>query len=91
VVRLAPRLTVNEIEAALVAVRAGHGITRVLSYQVAEELAAGALVRLLRAYEPPALPVSLVAASAEPAPRVRAFLQHAVPVLAALAVVRAEG
>jgi len=91
VVRLAPRLTVNEIEAALVAVRAGHGITRVLSYQVAEELAAGALVRLLRAYEPPALPVSLIAASAEPPPRVRAFLQHAVPALSALAVVRAEG
>jgi len=33
-VRLSPRLTANEIEAALVAVRAGHGITRVLSYQV---------------------------------------------------------
>jgi DNA-binding transcriptional LysR family regulator len=91
VVRLAPRLTVNEIEAALVAVRAGHGITRVLSYQVAEELAAGTLVRLLRAYEPPALPVTLVAAAAEPLPRVRAFLQHAVPALSALEVVRAEG
>jgi DNA-binding transcriptional LysR family regulator len=91
VVRLAPRLTVNEIEAALVAVRAGHGITRVLSYQVADELAAGTLVRLLRAYEPPALPVSLVTASAEPPPRVRAFLEHAMPVLSALAVVQAEG
>jgi DNA-binding transcriptional LysR family regulator len=91
VVRLVPRLTVNEIEAALVAVRAGHGIARVLSYQVAEELAAGALVRLLRTYEPPALPVSLVAASAEPPPRVRAFLQHAVPELSALAVVQAKG
>jgi DNA-binding transcriptional LysR family regulator len=91
VVRLTPRLTVNEIEAALVAVRAGHGITRVLSYQVAEEVAAGTLVRLLRAYEPPALPVSLVAASSEPPPRVRAFLEHAVSALSALAVVRAEG
>ena len=91
VVRLAPRLTVNEIEAALVAVRAGHGITRVLSYQVAEELAAGTLLWLLRAYEPPALPVSLVTASAEPPPRVRAFLQHAIPALSALTVVRAEG
>jgi DNA-binding transcriptional LysR family regulator len=90
VVRLAPRLTVNEIEAALVAARGGHGITRVLSYQVAEELAAGTLVRLLRSYEPPALPVSLVAASVEPPPRMQAFLQHAVPALSALAVVRAE-
>ena len=91
VVRLAPRLTVNEIEAALVAVRAGHGIARVLSYQVAEDLAAGTLVRLLRAFEPPALPVSLVAASADPPSRVRAFLEHAVPALSALAVVQAEG
>lgn len=90
VVRLAPRLTVNEIEAALVAVRAGHGVTRVLSYQVADELAAGTLVRLLRAYEPPALPVGLVCASAEPPSRVRAFLAHAVPRLSALAVVRTE-
>ena len=91
VVRLAPRLTVNEIEAALVAVRAGHGVTRVLSYQVAEEVAAGVLVRLLRAFEPPALPVSLVTASVDPPPRVRAFVAHAVPLLSALPVVRAEG
>jgi DNA-binding transcriptional LysR family regulator len=91
VVRLTPRLTVNDIDAALVAVRAGHGVTRVLSYQVADEMAAGTLVRLLRGYEPPALPVSLVTASVDPPPRVRAFLEHAVPRLEALAVARAEG
>jgi DNA-binding transcriptional LysR family regulator len=90
VVHLMPRLTVNEIEAALVAVRAGHGITRVLSYQVAEEIAAGTLVRLLRDYEPPPLPVTLVAASSDPPARVRAFLQHAIPLLSALPVVQAE-
>jgi DNA-binding transcriptional LysR family regulator len=90
VVRLSPRLTVNEIEAALVAVRAGHGVTRVLSYQVAEELAAGTLVRLLRDYEPPALSVSLVAAASEPPVRVRAFLAHAVPLLSALPVVQPD-
>jgi DNA-binding transcriptional LysR family regulator len=90
VVRLTPRLTVNEIDAALVAVCAGRGVTRVLSYQVADELAAGTLVRLLRGYEPPALPASLVCASTKPPPRVRAFLEHAVPRLSALAVVRAE-
>jgi DNA-binding transcriptional LysR family regulator len=90
IVHLTPRFTVNEIEAALVAVRAGHGITRVLSYQVAEELAAGTLVRLLRPYEPPPLPVTLVAASTEPPPRVRAFLQHATPLLSALPVVQSE-
>jgi DNA-binding transcriptional LysR family regulator len=90
VVRLSPRLTVNEIEAALVAVRAGHGITRVLSYQVAEEIAAGTLVRLLRDYEPPPLPVTLVAASSDPPARVRAFLQHAISLLSALPVVQAD-
>jgi DNA-binding transcriptional LysR family regulator len=90
VVRLAPRLTVNEIEAALVAVRGGHGITRVLSYQVADEVAAGSLVRLLRAYEPPALPVGLVTAAADPPARVRAFLEHAVPLLSRLGVVQAD-
>jgi len=90
VVRLTPRLTVNEIEAALVAVRAGHGITRVLSYQVAEDLTSGTLVRLLREYEPRALPVSLVTASSEPPPRVRAFLEHALPALSALPVLRSE-
>jgi DNA-binding transcriptional LysR family regulator len=90
VVRLSPRLMVNEIEAALVAVRAGHGITRVLSYQVADELKAGALVRLLRAYEPPPLPVTLAAASGEPPARVRAFLEHATPVLSVLPAVQPE-
>jgi DNA-binding transcriptional LysR family regulator len=84
VVRLSPRLTVNDIEAALVAVCAGHGIARVLSYQVAEELLSGTLVRLLRAYEPAALPVSLVTASMNPPARVRAFLDYATPILSAL-------
>jgi DNA-binding transcriptional LysR family regulator len=88
IVHLTPRFTVNEIEAALVAVRAGHGVTRVLSYQVAEELAAGVLVRLLPTYEPPPLPVTLVPASTEPPPRVRAFLQHSAPLLSALPVVQ---
>ena len=91
VVRLTPRLSVNEIEAALVAVRAGHGIARVMSYQVADELAAGTLVRLLRSHEPPALPVSLVTAgTATPPSRVRAFLTHALPVLAGLPVVQPD-
>jgi DNA-binding transcriptional LysR family regulator len=90
VVRLTPRLTVNEIEAALVAVRAGHGITRVLSYQVAEEIAAGTLVRLLRDYEPPPLPVTFVTAASDPPARVRAFLQHAIALLSALPVVQPD-
>ncbi len=89
VVRLSPRLMVNEVEARLVAVRAGQGIARVLSYQVSEELEAGSLVRLLAAYEPPALPVHLVAASrGHRAPKVQAFLDFAAASLGKLRVIR---
>ena len=87
-VRLAPRLLVNEIEAQLVAARAGRGIARVLSYQVVEDLAAGALVRLLQPFEPPPLPVQLVSAKrAHMPPKVRAFLDHAADRLAKLRVI----
>ena len=44
----------------LIAVRAGRGIARTLSYQVADELLAGTLVRLLREFEPLAWPIRLV-------------------------------
>ena len=89
VVRLAPRLLVNEVEAQLVAVRASRGIARVLSYQVAEDLEAGRLVRLLRAFEPPPLPVQLVARSgSHMPPKVRAFLDYAAEALSQLRVIQ---
>ena len=43
---------VTEVEAALHVARAGGGIARSLSYQVADDLASGALVRLLRNLNP---------------------------------------
>lgn len=46
-VRIAPRLTVSSNLAAIEAARSGWGLTRVMSYQVATELAAGSLVALL--------------------------------------------
>lgn len=60
----------------------GYGIIRPLSYQVADDLAAGRLIRLLTAFEPPPTPVHLVF-HPEP-PRhgpVRAFVDHAVPLM----------
>jgi DNA-binding transcriptional LysR family regulator len=85
--RLAPRFLVNDIEAQLVAVRAGRGIARVLSYQVLEELASGALVRVLEAFEPPPLPVQLVTVSrAHMSAKVRAFLDYAADRLGRLRV-----
>ncbi|GJE59516.1 LysR family transcriptional regulator [Methylobacterium trifolii] len=90
-VRLSPRLTVNEVEAGLVAARAGRGIARVLSYQAAEDVAAGRLVRLLAAYEPAPIPVQLVAPSAGHRPaRTEAFLDHAAAALRALPVIHIE-
>ena len=91
-VRLAPRLIVNEVEAALTAARAGRGIARVLSYQAAEDIAAGRLVRLLPGHEPPPVPVQLVTPGADHRPaRVNAFLDHASAALRALPVLHSEG
>jgi DNA-binding transcriptional LysR family regulator len=94
-VRLAPRLIVNEVEAALIAARSGRGIARVLSYQAAEDIAAGRLVRLLAAHEPPPVPVQLVTPSQDFRPaRVNAFLDYATAALRVLTVLRpadAEG
>ena len=89
VVRLAPRLLVNEVEAALVGARMGRGIAMALSYQVADDLAAGVLVRLMPGHEPPPLPVQLVTPGGRHmAPRVRAFLDHAAQHLGTLEAIR---
>jgi DNA-binding transcriptional LysR family regulator len=80
-VRLSPRLLVDDVETQLQAVRAGRGITRVLSYQVREEVASGILIRLLTDFEPDPVPVRLVTSSRiNMAPKVRAFLDLAVKV-----------
>jgi len=55
-----PRLTVNVNEAAILAARRGFGFTRVLSYQIAAEVAAGELTVVLQRFEPPPLPVHVV-------------------------------
>ena len=88
VVRPTPRLMTTEVDALLVALRAGRGIGRTISYQVADDWASGALVRLLREFEGPPLPVHLVVPSARHMPRsIRAFLDHAAPALDALRVI----
>jgi DNA-binding transcriptional LysR family regulator len=89
VVRLTPRFMVSDVDAALAAVRAGGGICRNLSYQVADDYSSGTLVRLLREFEQPPWPVHLVVPSARHMARtVRAFLDLAAPALAALPVIR---
>lgn len=59
-VRLRPRLTVTSNDAAIDAAEAGLGICRLLSYQVAEAVAAGRLKIVLADYEEAPWPVQLV-------------------------------
>lgn len=74
------RLTVNTAEAAIDAACAGLGLTRVLSYQIAAAEAAGLLVPVLQAFEPEAVPVSLVHDGQGALPvKLRAFLDFATP------------
>lgn len=74
------RLTVTTAEAAIDAVLAGLGITRLLSYQAAAAIRAKKLQRILRAFEPPELPVHLVHNEARLVPlKLRAFLDFAAP------------
>jgi DNA-binding transcriptional LysR family regulator len=88
-VRLAPRLQLDDVEALVNTAREGFGIARPLSYQVAAELASGALVRLLQPYEPAPLPVHLVLPSARyVSPRLRSFVDFAVEACAGLEVIR---
>ena len=54
------RLTVSTADAAIAASTLGLGLTRVLSYQVADALRDGRLVRVLADDEPPAVPASLI-------------------------------
>jgi len=89
VVRLSPRLLVDDVEAMLQAALAGRGIARALSYQVRDEIASETLVRLLPDFEPEPLPVQLVTLSrSHMAPKVRAFLDSAVRIFRDIDVIR---
>ncbi|WP_233838385.1 LysR family transcriptional regulator [Paraburkholderia sp. ZP32-5] len=59
-VRLRPRMIVNLAPTAISAAKDGVGITQLLSYQAAPEVSSGALVPILRAFEPESTPVSLL-------------------------------
>jgi DNA-binding transcriptional LysR family regulator len=81
-VRLQARMTTTTNDSALAAVVGGFGLTRLLSYQVAEHLRAGSLKTLLTEYEPAPLPIHVVHREGRQAPqRVRAFIDLAVELL----------
>jgi DNA-binding transcriptional LysR family regulator len=59
-VPLQPRMFTNGSESAIAAALAGHGLTRVLSYQIAAELRDGRLETVLTEFEPDPLPVQVL-------------------------------
>jgi DNA-binding transcriptional LysR family regulator len=59
-VAVRPRLVVNSAAAAVASAIEGHGITRAMSYQAAEAVAAGKLIVLLAKHEPKPIAVHLV-------------------------------
>lgn len=81
-VKIHSRLVVNTAEAAITAAQAGLGVTRVLSYQIADAVRDGRLVRVLASCEPDPWPVSFVYPPRGLVPqKLRAFLDFAVPKL----------
>jgi DNA-binding transcriptional LysR family regulator len=81
-IRVPTRLSLNNAGAAIDAALRGYGLVRAKAYQVADDVAAGRLVHVLEAFEPPAEPAHLVfhpdRGKAGP---LRAFVDHAVPAL----------
>ncbi|MGI9333096.1 MAG: LysR family transcriptional regulator [Gammaproteobacteria bacterium] len=70
-----PRLTVTTNDGATEAALRGLGITRLLSYQIAPQLAAGKLKVILEAYEPPQRPINIVHREGRYAsPKIRTFV-----------------
>lgn len=88
-VRLTPRILVNTNDGALEAAKSGFGLTRLLSYQVANELAAGTLDTVLRDYEEASLPVHVIHREGRHgSAKVRSFVDLAVERLRADAALR---
>jgi DNA-binding transcriptional LysR family regulator len=76
--RMQATLTVNTLRAAIDSARVGWALTRVLSYQVQDDLAAGRLLPLLEEFEPAPLPVHLVfPLSRRPSAKLMAFVELA--------------
>jgi len=78
-IRVSARLWINSLEALVLAAEEGAGIVRVPSWQVATEIAAGRLQRILAAHERDATPVHLVfPPSRLTSPKTRIFADYLV-------------
>jgi DNA-binding transcriptional LysR family regulator len=73
-----PAFVANSIDASIDAALDGWAVTRVLSYQVADQLRSGDLVELLGTYEDRRMPIHLLHAEGPlRAAKIRAFVDHA--------------
>lgn len=82
--RLHARMRTTSNDSAIAAAVAGFGITRLLSYQVAEHVQAGRLQIVLESFEMPALPIHVVHREGRRATqKVRGFIDLAVETLRA--------
>ena len=78
-VKLNPRILVNTNDGALEAAKDGFGLTRLISYQVANELAAGQLKTVLSRYEDAPLPIHVIHREGRHrSAKVRSFVDFAV-------------
>jgi len=85
VVQFAPRFVVNSTRAAIASAVEGRGVTRLYSYQVADLVRDGQLQIILKAHEYPPLPVHVIMPEGRiSVPKVRAFVDFAVPRLRTL-------
>jgi DNA-binding transcriptional LysR family regulator len=76
-VKLNSRLTVNNADTAIAAATSSRGITRVLCYMIAPQLAAGDLEIILEEFELPAVPVHVLHKEAsQTSARVRAVVDY---------------
>lgn len=88
-VRLRPRILVNTNDGALEAARSGFGLTRLISYQVANELAAGTLKTVLTESDDASLPVHVIHREGRHgSAKVRSFVDLAVERLRANSALR---
>ena len=78
-VKLQPRITTTSNDSAVAAAASGFGLTRLLSYQVADQLRDGQLQTVLSEFESAGLPVHLMHREGRHAsPKARAFLDLAI-------------
>lgn len=82
--KLSPRILVNTNDGAIEATREGFGLTQLLSYQVAGEIAAGKLKKVLSDYEEAPLPIHVIHREGrDGSAKVRSFVDLAVEKLRA--------